>query len=91
MTKGAAESGEGEVATKRTVADIHPYCMGEMFISLDPDGQLWKRTNGCEADEQTKKSMALALARGVQEHSTFKGSARKISGTVHYGSDTAGR
>ena len=44
--------------------------------------------DGCEADEQMKKSRALDLARGVQECSTFNRSARKMSGTVHSGADT---
>ena len=50
---------------KRTVADIHPCCLREMSMSLDPDGWFRKSNNGCEADKQTKKSRALDLARGV--------------------------
>ena len=88
MTKEAAESGEGEVATKRTVADIHTYCMGETFISLDPDGRFWKKMDGCEADKQKKMSQALDMAKGVQERSTTNGSARKMPGTVCFGVDT---
>ena len=62
---------------KNTVAGIHPYCMGETFISADPDGRFWKTIDGCKADGQMKKSRALDMARGVQERSMFNGSARR--------------
>ena len=50
-----------------------------------------KELDGCEADEQTTMSRAFDMVRVVEECSTTNRSAMKMSGTVYYGSDTAGR
>ena len=76
---------------KCTVADINPYCMGETFLSVAPDGRFWKKMDDWKADEQIKFSKALDMGRKVQERSTFNESAIKMSGTVYFGSDTTGR
>ena len=54
--------------------------MGETFISLDPDGQFWKKIDGCKADKQTKKSRALFLARGLKSVQCSTGVPEKCPG-----------
>ena len=78
------------MATKSTVVDIHLYCMGETFISVDPDGRFWKKMNGCKADEQTKKSRASDLVSAVQDRSMFNVSVRNTCGAIYFGVDTGG-
>ena len=65
--------------------------MGETFISLDPDGQFWKKIDGCKADKQTKKSRALFLARGLKSVQCSTGVPEEMSRTVYYSVDTGGR
>ena len=77
LTNRASERGARRIPRKRTVADIHPYCMGETSISTNPDGRFRKTMNGFKTDEQTKKSRSLDMASALQERSTTNRSTRK--------------